>query len=68
LVAIAVTVQADELLAGTAPALAAVDGFSAAYLVGAGILLFGAILTASLLRNSSGKTTTESVVGDPASA
>lgn len=56
LVAIAVTVQADELVAGTAPALAAVDGFSAAYLVGAGILLFGAILTASLLRNSSGKT------------
>lgn len=57
LVAIAVTVQADALASGADPALAAVDGFSAAYRVGAGVLLFGAILTASLLRNSSGRTT-----------
>jgi hypothetical protein len=68
LVAIAVTIQAQELATGTAPSQAAVDGFTAAYQVGAVILLAGAIMTASLLRSSSGKATTKSVVANPSSA
>jgi EmrB/QacA subfamily drug resistance transporter len=52
LVAIAVSVQADELASGTSFAQASVDGFRASYLVGIGILLLGAVATATLLRPS----------------
>ena len=62
LVAIAVSVQLDKLSTGVPPGQAAVDGFVTAYRVGAAILLFGAVLTAVLLRNSTGLP--EEVPGD----
>ena len=55
LVAIAVATQAAELVAGTSAPQAAVDGFVAAYRVGTVVLFLGAVMTAALLRNSSGR-------------
>jgi len=52
LVAIAVSVQASGLASGQSFGEASVDGFTTAYRVGAVILLFGAVLTTTLLRPS----------------
>lgn len=52
LVAVAVSVQASGTASGQSFEAASVDGFTTTYRVGAAILLFGAVLTTTLLRPS----------------